>query len=128
MSAPFILINEYAIEPGRTDEFLQEFRAVAKIAEDREPELLYFAEHISEDGTQGSTVQVHADAQNMERHMDLLGEQIAHLVQYLEFHAIRVYGTPTPAVLEQLRAIAGDRVSVKPFAVGFNRLPTTERR
>lgn len=121
MSAPFILINEYTIEPGKTDEFLARFRKIADTAEAHEPELLYFAEHISEDGTQGSTVQIHADAQNMERHMELVGEQIRDIVAYLDSQVVRIYGTPTPAVLEQLRVIAGDRVTIKPLAVGFDR-------
>ena len=121
MSTPFILINEYSIEPGKTGQFLEGFRKIADVAQAHEPELLYFAEHISEDGTQGSTVQVHADAQNMERHMELVGEQIRDIVVYLDFQAVRIYGTPTDAVLEQMRAIAGDRVTVKPLAVGFDR-------
>ena len=121
MSAPFILINEYTIEPGKTDEFLARFRTIADTAEAHEPDLLYFAEHISEDGTQGSTVQVHADAQNMEQHMELVGEQIRDIVAYVDFQAIRIYGTPTDAVQEQLQALAGDRVTVKPLAIGFDR-------
>ena len=121
MGAPFILVNEYAIQPDKTGEFLEAFRAIVDIAEAHEPELLYFAEHLSEDGTQGSTVQVHASAQNMERHMQLVGEHIARLVHYLEFEAIRIYGTPTDSVLEQLRQIAGDRVTVRPLSVGFDR-------
>ena len=121
MSEPFILINEYAIKPGKTDEFLDKFRKIADTAEAHEPELLYFAEHVSADGTHGSTVQVHATAENMERHMELLGEQIADIVPFLDFQAVRIYGTPTDTVLEQLRQIAGDRVTVKPLAVGFDR-------
>jgi hypothetical protein len=54
MSAPFILINEYTIAPGKTGEFLEGFQKIADIAEAHEPELLYFAEHVSEDGGQGS--------------------------------------------------------------------------
>ena len=121
MSTPFIVVNEYTIEPGKTDEFLAGFRKIAETAQANEPDLLYFAEHISEDGTQGSTVQVHADAKNMERHMELVGDQIRDIVAYIDFQAIRMYGTPTDAVLQQLQALAGDRVTVKPLAMGFDR-------
>ena len=124
MSAPFILINEYTIEPGKTEAFLEAFQEIADLAQANEPELLYFAEHLSEDGTQGSTVQVHANAENMQRHMDLLGERIGAIVGYLDFQAVRIYGTPTPAVAEQMRALAGDRVTIKPLAVGFDRFPS----
>ncbi len=121
MSTPFIVVNEYTIEPGKTDEFLAGFRKIAETAQANEPDLLYFAEHISEDGTQGSTVQVHADAKNMERHMELVGDQIRDIVAYIDFQAVRMYGTPTDAVLQQLQALAGDRVTVKPLAMGFDR-------
>jgi hypothetical protein len=69
MTAPFILISDYSIQPGKQDEFLQGFKEIADLADAGEPRLLCFAEHLSEDGTQGSTVQVHADAENMERHL-----------------------------------------------------------
>ena len=121
MSAPLILINEYAIEPGKTEAFLEAFREIADIAHANEPDLLYFAEHLSEDGTRGSTVQVHANMESMQRHMELLGERIGAIVGYLDFEAVRIYGTPTAAFEEQMRALVGDRVTVRPQAVGFDR-------
>lgn len=125
MSGPFILISDYTIRPDDKDAFLTGFREIADIARADEPRLLYFAEHISDDGTGGSTVQIHTDATNMERHMELVGERIQDLVQYLDFSSIRIYGTPTDAVLEQMRQLAGPRVTVKPLAAGFDRLVTS---
>lgn len=124
MTGPFILISDYTIRPDETDEFLTGFKEIADIAQADEPRLLYFAEHLSEDGTQGSTVQIHADAMNMEHHLQLVGERIQQLAQHLDFSSIRIYGTPTDAVLEQMRQLAGSRVTVKPLAAGFDRFLT----
>jgi hypothetical protein len=123
MSDPVIMINHYRIDPSHTDEFLARFDELVKVVEAGEPRMLYFAEHLTPDRTEGSTVQIHANAQNMEYHLELVGDRIAELVGYLDFTGIYIYGTPTEAVLEQLRAIAGDGVVVKPSAVGFDRFP-----
>lgn len=123
MTEPFIVISDYRIDPARTDEFLTKYEQLVEVVETEEPEMLYFAEHLTADRTEGSTVQVHAHAANMERHFELVGERIGELVGYLDFQAIHVYGTPTEPVLEQLRAIAGDTLVVKPLELGFDRLP-----
>ncbi len=123
MAEPLIMINDYRIDPSQTDEFLGRFEELVKVVETEEPKVLYFAEHLSADRAEGSTVQVHADAANVEYHLELVGERIAELLGYLDFLGIRVYGTPTEPVLEQLRAIAGDGLVVKPLALGFDRFP-----
>ena len=123
MSEPLIMTNDYHIDPTLTDEFLARYQELVQVVEAEEPKMLYFAEHLAPDRAEGSTVQVHADAANMERHLELVGDRIAELVGYLDFHGIRVYGTPTEPVLEQLRAIAGDTLVVKPLELGFDRLP-----
>lgn len=123
MPEPLIMINDYRIDPSQTDEFLARYRELVQVVEAQEPKMLYFAEHLAPDRAEGSTVQVHADAKNMEHHLELVGDRIAELVSCLDFHGIRVYGTPTEPVLEQLRAIAGDTLVVKPLELGFDRLP-----
>lgn len=123
MAEPLIMINDYRIDPAHTDEFLGRFAELVKVVEADEPLMLYFAEHLTTDHAEGSTVQVHANAANMEYHLELVGDRIAELVGYLDFIGIRIYGTPTEPVLEQLRAIAGDGLVVKPLALGFDRFP-----
>ena len=121
MAEPLIMIDDYRIDPARTDEFLDRYQDLVKVVEAEEPRMLYFAEHLTSDRTEGSTVQIHADAANLGHHLELVGDRIAELVGYLDFLGIRIYGTPTEPVLEQLRAIAGDGVVVKPLALGFDR-------
>ena len=123
MTEPLVMINDYRINPEQTDAFLARYAELVQVVEAEEPKMLYFAEHLAPDRAEGSTVQVHAEAANMEHHFALVGDRIAELVGYLDLHAIRVYGTPTEPVLEQLQAIAGDALVVKPLELGFDRLP-----
>jgi len=127
MADPFIFISSYTIKPGRKDEYLERFRAVKDIVESEEPRMLYFGEHVSEDGSETTTVQVHADADNMAHHMQLVGDHIQESGQYLDFESmsIRIFGSPSEEVLEQMRQLAGSGVSVtvSRAEVSFNRLP-----
>lgn len=130
MAEPFIFVNSYRVKPGREQDYEKAFRAVADIVEEREPRMLYFASHVSEDGVEWTTVQVHADADNMAHHMDLVGDHIREAAEYLDWSSmeIRIYGRPTEAVLEQMRQIAGSGVSVtvSPANVIISRLLVPE--
>jgi len=125
MAEPFIFINTYAIKPGKADAYKEKFREVAEIVEAKEPRMLYFAHHESADGSEGTTVQVHSDPDNMAFHMELIGDRIRQAAEYLDFSSldIRIYGSPSDAVLDQMRHLAGSGVSVtvSPAAVGFDR-------
>jgi quinol monooxygenase YgiN len=125
MAEPFIFINTYAIKPGKADAYREKFREVAELVEAKEPRMLYFAHHESEDGSQGATVQVHADPDNMAFHMELIGDHIRQAAEYLDSSSwsIRIYGSPSDAVLDQMRQLAGSGVSVtvSPPVVAFDR-------
>ena len=127
MAEPFIFINTYAVRPDKLDAYKQRFQRTAKVVEDNEPRMLYFACHVSEDGTKATTVQVHADADNMAFHMQLVGDHIEAARDLLDFSSmsIRIYGSPTDAILEHMRELAGAGVDVtvsRP-AIAFDRLP-----
>lgn len=125
MADPFIFINSYKIKPGREDEYRKRFQEVADIVREKEPEMLYFGEHIAEDGSQATTVQVHADPANMGRHMQLVGEHIKEAMDLLDASSmsIQIFGTPTDPVLAQMRDLAGSGISVtvSPASVQFDR-------
>lgn len=125
MAEPFIFINTYAIKPGQSDAYKDAFQQVAEIVHSDEPKMLYFACHISEDGSEATTVQVHADADNMAFHMDLVGDQIRSAAEFLDFStmSVQIYGSPTDQILNQMRQLAGDgtKVTVRPATVAFDR-------
>lgn len=130
MAEPLIFISTYKLKPGKESEYLKAFQGVADIVAAQEPKMLYFAEHISEDGSESTTVQVHSDPENMAYHMQLVEKHIREAAQYLDWSSmsIQIFGSPSEAILEQMREIAGSGVSVKvsPAAVTVNRLPVPE--
>jgi len=127
MAEPFIFINTYAIQPGKLDAYKQRFQRTAKVVEDNEPRMLYFACHVSEGGAEATTVQIHVDADNMALHMQLVGEHIEAAREFVDFSSmsIRIYGSPTDALLDQMRELsgAGVDVTVSRPAIAFDRFP-----
>jgi quinol monooxygenase YgiN len=125
MAEPFIFINTYTIKPGKEEAYKTAHQQVADLVEAKEPKMLYFALHTSEDGSQATTVQVHADAENFGYHMSLVEDHVRAAYEYLDGTnmAIRIFGSPTEAILDQMRQLAGSGVSVtiSPATLGFNR-------
>ena len=125
MAEPFIFINTYTIKPGKEEAYKTAHQQVADLVEAKEPQMLYFALHTSEDGSQATTVQAHADAENFGYHMSLVEEHVRAAHEYLDgtHMAIRIFGSPTEAILDQMRQLAGSGVSVtiSPATLGFNR-------
>ncbi len=87
--------------------------------------MLYFALHTSEDGSEATTAQVHADAENFGYHMSLVEDHVRAAHEYLDSSntAIRIFGSPTAEILDQMRQLAGSGVpvTVSPPTLGFNR-------
>jgi Antibiotic biosynthesis monooxygenase len=125
MAEPFIFINTYTIKPGKEEAYKTAHRKVADLVQAKEPKMLYFALHTSEDGSQATTVQVHADAENFGYHMSLVEDHVRAAHDYLDDSntAIRIFGSPTAEILDQMRQLAGSGVSVtvSPPTLGFNR-------
>lgn len=130
MAEPFIFINSYGIKPGKEEQYQQDFRQVAELVEAEDQAMLYFGHHMSEDGTVATTVQVHSHADNMAAHMNRVGDHIQKAMQYLDASSmsIQIFGSPTEALLEQMRQLAGSGVSVtvSPAAVSFHRFSQLE--
>lgn len=125
MAEPFIFMSTAPVREGRRESLEKRFRVVADKVEAREPKMLHFALYLSEDGTEETTLQVHADAENMALHMQLVAEHVEESQEDLDFAgmSIEVYGNPTDPILDQMRRLAGSGVSVslKRPVVGFER-------
>lgn len=125
MTKPFIFVNTYTIKPGKTEEYWKKFQDVADLVEAKEPRMLYFAGHTNEDRSTATTVQVHADPDNMLFHMQLIEDHIREAAEYLDFStmSIQIYGSPTEAVLDFIRELDGSgvNVTVNPAVVEFDR-------
>ena len=83
MAEPFIFINTYTIKPGKEEAYTTAHQKVADLVEAKEPKMLYFALHTSEDGSEATTVQVHADAENFGYHMSVVEDHVRALLLIL---------------------------------------------
>ena len=111
MSEPFIYLSTYVVRPGQFDEAQEAAREVARLVEAREPKMLVFQIFADEAGQQITTVQVHADAENMANHMSVISDHLARSGSWLESvtHAVAL-GRP-PAVMTQWFQEAGEELS-----------------
>src|SRR6266508_2167988 len=125
MAEPFIFINTYTIKPGKEEAYKTAHQKVADLVQAKELKMLYFALYTSEDGSEATTVQVHADAENFGYHMSWVEDHVRAAHEYLDSSntAIRIFGSPTAEILDQMRQLAGSGVSVtvSPPTLGFNR-------
>jgi hypothetical protein len=131
MPGPFIFVATNRLRP---DAFDAERRRVAELSdfiEAAEPRLLAFNEYANAARTEVTVVQVHPDAASIEFHMGVVGERAAQAyAETLEATTmLQVFGTPSDAVVEMLRAQAGAGVSLSVHAEhlgGFTRIETRD--
>ena len=107
--------NTYTIKPGKEEAYKTAHQQVADLVEAKEPKMLYFALHTSEDGSQATTVQVHADAEKqapMRRDVAapwLREHQIPKDgVNYLRLYDYHYVTEQKPAILRRFRELLGN--------------------
>jgi hypothetical protein len=122
MPGPFIFIATNRLRPGAYEAECRRVPDLSAFIEAGEPRLLAFNEFVNAERTEVTVVQVHPDAASMEFHMDWVRERAAQAyAQTLEATTkIQVFGSPTDAVTQTLRAQAGAGVplSVYPEHLG----------
>ena len=122
MAGPFIFIATNRLKPGAYERECHRVPGLVDFIEAGEPRLLAFNEYINEERTEVSVVQVHRDAASMEFHMGVVGERAAKAYEETldATTQIQVFGAPSGAVVQTLRAQAGAGVplSVHPDHLG----------
>ena len=127
MSSPFIFIATNRLKPGAYESERGRVRGLVEFIRAGEPSLLAFNEYIDAERTEVTVVQVHPDAASMEFHMGVVRERAvqAYSETLDATTQIQVFGNPSEAVVETLRAQAGAGVplSVHPEHLGgFTRI------
>ena len=128
MSEPLIFINTYAIKEGMADRYRERSEEVISMVRSEQPQMIYFAFYINEEGTEATTLQVHPDSESMLRHMKLAEKHIEQSVEFIDFTKmeIHLYGNPNAAVLDMMRQLSGTGVpiTIKASVSTVNRLQT----
>jgi hypothetical protein len=114
MPGPFIFVATNKIREGKLNGERQRAPGWIDFIQSNEPRLIAFHEYLSEDGTEVEYVQVHPDTDSFENHMRLLmGLPERSYTETLEGTTnIRIYGTPSKAILEMLNQAAGSGVPI----------------
>lgn len=120
MTDPFIFVTTHTVNEGELGRVKELSTTFTDAVEASETGLVAFHFHLSEDGTEVSNVQVHADAASMEAYLPLVQDKIARALALTETTSIDVYGTPGPVVRQVLQRNEeqGVRVRVKPHHLG----------
>jgi hypothetical protein len=124
MSEPLIFVSRHAVNDGeleRVKALSEEFR---ELVEEADTGLVAYHFHVSDDGREVSSVQVHADAASMDAYLPLVEGKLAQALSLLETRRIEVFGTPGPVVANVLERNAehGVAVTVTPgHLAGFSR-------
>ena len=107
MSEPIVVIGRFTVKPGKLDDFKQFARELSRSFEAEKPRTDVFVMYLDEDGTEGTSVHVFADAEAMDLHAEG-GEELAPAAyELLEMRGFEIYGRPSDAVLETTRRHAG---------------------
>jgi hypothetical protein len=117
MTSAFIFVATNKVRDGKLDAEKARVPGWIRFIHDNEPRTIAFHEYVSADGTEVEYVQVHPDAASFEHHLRVLAEKSdLSYKQTLEgTTSIRMYGEPTPAILEMLNQAAGSGVPITVF-------------
>jgi hypothetical protein len=126
MAEPLIFTGTYGIKEGKLDEAKKALDSLVDHVKANEPRLLHFGFYINDAGTGVTCVQVHPDSESMSTHMQVIQDHLQECAQYLDFSDMdtRAYGTPSNALLTELRDMDGDALHVSGLGTGFTRLPS----
>ena len=102
------------------DEWRPAIRRMTTFVEENVPRILSFNAYASADGSEGTVLYVHPDADSLEQHLTAAAGQIEAGSAMVQVMRIELLGRPNPETVERLRA--GDTpVAVKHHVIGFTR-------
>ena len=125
MSGPIVYIDRSEVRPGKLDELKRGIAELAEFVEAEEPELASYLVYFTEGGTEMTVIHTHGDSATLEHHFRVAGPAFAGFADLVRMRTIDVYGTPTSALLDDIRhkavLLGSATVTVHEFHAGFTR-------
>ncbi|MEV6286759.1 hypothetical protein [Kribbella sp. NPDC051770] len=117
MTGAFVFVATNKVRDGKLAAEKDRVPGWVRFIQDNEPRTIAFHEYVSADGTEVEYVQVHPDTASFEHHMRVLAEKsdLSYKETLEGTTAIRLYGAPTPAILEMLDQLAGAGIPITVF-------------
>lgn len=129
-AGPLVVVDCSEIREGKLDEVKTGLTKLAEFVEAHETEPIAYRIYIDEKGGRMTVVQIHPSSASMELHMRLAGPIFQEFTELVVLSRVDVYGTPSDAVLEQLRQkaelLGNAPLSVNELHAGFARFGPPE--
>jgi hypothetical protein len=125
MSQPLIYVDRSNVRPGALTELKSAIAELAAFVEEQEPRLVSYSVYFSDDGSEMTVVNVHADAASLDDHLDVVGPRLERFADLLSLSSIHIYGEPSRRALElaqgKVRLLGAGEVTVHASHAGFSR-------
>lgn len=118
-----VYVDRSTIPPDRADALEAAVRGLVDHVAAHERRALSYAIYFSDDRSTMTVVHVHPDSASLEQLLALIAPVLAPFRDLLRLEAIDVYGSPSDAVLAQLRdktRLLGGRVAVHARVAGVD--------
>lgn len=123
MLDPIIVVDSSRIREGKLEELKAAIEELVTFVTANEADPIAYNVYFDEDGTRMTVVQVHPSSASMEFHMKIAGPTFRKFTELLKLERVDFYGTPSDALLEQMRKKAqllGDApVVINELQAGF---------
>ena len=125
MSQPLVYVDRSTVREGALEQLKAAITELAEFVEENVPQLLSYGVYFSDDGTEMTVVHVHADAESLDRYLELAGPRFARFSDLLTLSSIHVYGNPTAKALgrlqEKMQMLGSGQVDMHDPHAGFSR-------
>lgn len=101
---PLVYVDRSDVRAGKADELEAAARRLVEYVAANERRALSYGIYFSDDRSHMTVVHVHPDSRSVEQLMAVIAPVLAPFRDLLELRSIDVYGSPSDAVVAQLRA------------------------
>jgi hypothetical protein len=124
VAGSLIYVGTHAIAPGKLDVAKEVSRELGVFLEANHPRMLHFGIYIDDDAHEMTVIQIHPDEGSLALHMELARERIARAYEFLTTTRIDIYGTPSEALVDQIRqmGVGAPPIRFNVATAGFSRL------
>lgn len=131
MDGQILVVDTSDISEGRLGELEAAMAELVAFVEQNEERPLLYSVYIDRTENRVTVIQLHPDSASMELHMQVAASRFRRFANLLTLRIMRIYGTPSPQLLDQLRAkvrlLGEGTLEVHDLHTGFARLGHTQR-
>lgn len=112
LSPGVMFVGHYRVPAGRVEEWRAANRTMTAFVEANLPDVFSFDAYLGADGTEGTSIHIHRDAESFDRYLAAMATMIDRGTQIVEVTGIDLYGAPRPETVDRLRQMGSFAVHV----------------